>query len=389
MVREKLNFYPQKNGSVISQLWHGSKLVKDIPDKLLTPMARLTATRHFYVDEVAQMKNGSLFLPKRWLLDASRELYAEGYAVTRTNTGLHVHDNVPRIEHKLSLFHLTYPELLVYDNVKNHTFCDKSSHYQDTMPSPIRTKSQGRPVYACPGILFIDDMSGNVSKQWNKHYSVYFSNGALPYEEIEKEYNTHFVCTSQTADPLEMMDAVCEMAQKNREAGGIRSYDSLFHEEVMVLWYLCIIACDNPMGADLCSHAGSGTNFYCRKCYVGGKGDQKFSDEGFKERFDAGDNRKPEDSLRHIFHQLVVATEKRSTTRVENTFRASGIKDKAGYSVAEEILELGQTLRTEAKGKKSLSQCDDDQIRLRLVKQIAEKGNALVNPLLHKAPGTY
>ncbi|KAG9101962.1 hypothetical protein FS749_001011 [Ceratobasidium sp. UAMH 11750] len=40
----------------------------------------------------------------------------------------------------------------------------------------LREKAQGRPVYSIPFVLFVDDVSGNVSKQWNKHWCCYLSN---------------------------------------------------------------------------------------------------------------------------------------------------------------------------------------------------------------------
>ena len=76
------------------------------------------------------------------------------------------------------------------------------------MPHPLREISQGRPVYSIPLIIFIDDVSGNVSKQWNKHYSCYVSNGALPRELQELEANVRFVSTSTNASPLEMMKGI-------------------------------------------------------------------------------------------------------------------------------------------------------------------------------------
>ena len=34
-------------------------------------------------------------------------------------------------------------------------------------------------VLTVPLIIFMDDVSGNVSKQWNKHHVVYMSNAAM------------------------------------------------------------------------------------------------------------------------------------------------------------------------------------------------------------------
>jgi hypothetical protein len=43
-------------------------------------------------------------------------------------------------------------------------------------------------VYAILLIIFMDDVSGNMSKQWNKHHAIYMSNANLLREMIEKEF---------------------------------------------------------------------------------------------------------------------------------------------------------------------------------------------------------
>jgi hypothetical protein len=80
------------------------------------------------------------------------------------------------------------------------------------MPHPLREQADGRPVYVIPLILFEDDMSGNVSKQWNKHYSIYSSNASLPRHLIDQEFFTRFIATSNLAHPLEMMSGVVDSA---------------------------------------------------------------------------------------------------------------------------------------------------------------------------------
>lgn len=56
--------------------------------------------------------------------------------------------------------------------------------------------------------MYCDDTSGNMSKKWNEHNSFLFTLAGLPREHMAKEYNIHFLCTSNLAPPLEMMDGV-------------------------------------------------------------------------------------------------------------------------------------------------------------------------------------
>ncbi|KAJ7707192.1 hypothetical protein B0H14DRAFT_2415522, partial [Mycena olivaceomarginata] len=58
-----------------------------------------------------------------------------------------------------------------------------------------------------------DDTSGNVSKQWNEPNSFLMTPAGLLQEEAQKEYNIHFLCTSNLARPLEMLDGIIDQLQ--------------------------------------------------------------------------------------------------------------------------------------------------------------------------------
>ena len=83
-----------------------------------------------------------------------------------------------------------------------------SQSYAKQMPNPLRETAGDRLVYSVPIIVFIDDVSGNKSKQWNKHFSCYMSNGALPREKLDQEFHVRFVATSPNVSPLEIMQGV-------------------------------------------------------------------------------------------------------------------------------------------------------------------------------------
>ncbi|KAF8985624.1 hypothetical protein BDQ17DRAFT_1260081, partial [Cyathus striatus] len=58
--------------------------------------------------------------------------------------------------------------------------------------------------------LYCDDTSGNTSKHWNKHNSFLFTAAGLSHDQVHLEYHVHFLCTSNTAPPLEMLDGIAE-----------------------------------------------------------------------------------------------------------------------------------------------------------------------------------
>ena len=59
-------------------------------------------------------------------------------------------------------------------------------------------------------IIFMDNVSGNISKQWNKHYVIYMSNASLPREMLDQEFNVRFVTSSPHPSPMELMHAMKE-----------------------------------------------------------------------------------------------------------------------------------------------------------------------------------
>lgn len=78
------------------------------------------------------------------------------------------------------------------------------------MPNPDCAIADGLEWECPPLIIFVDDVSGNSTKQWNVHYSCYMSHGGLPRTDIEKERNIQFVATSPHASPMEIVQAVCD-----------------------------------------------------------------------------------------------------------------------------------------------------------------------------------
>jgi hypothetical protein len=71
-----------------------------------------------------------------------------------------------------------------------------------------RVITGGAHVYSFPIWLYCNDVSGNQSKRRNKHYSFLFTAAGLPHALFQHEYNIHFLCTSNLAALLEMMDGI-------------------------------------------------------------------------------------------------------------------------------------------------------------------------------------
>lgn len=153
------------------------------------------------------------------------------------------------------------------------------------MPNPLRIKARGRMVFAVPLIIFMDDVSGNISKQWNKHFVIYMSNALLPREMLDKQACVRFVSSSPHASPMELMGGLEDLISSAYEMG-INAFDCKTKEEVMLVPYILFFDGDNPMQAEMCSQGGLGCNRFCRTCIVGGNKKFKMSDIGYNSLFE-------------------------------------------------------------------------------------------------------
>jgi len=66
---------------VISEVYHAQKWRKDVDRCTLSPMYD-AGDRHYYIDEVAQLKSGEFVIPVRWLEDDKGEVFMDAYSVT-------------------------------------------------------------------------------------------------------------------------------------------------------------------------------------------------------------------------------------------------------------------------------------------------------------------
>lgn len=84
LVRDSIHIYPEVTKAV-SESWQAGKYVDEVDLSDLTPMWadwKCAKHRHFYVNELSQLKDASFFVPIRWVIFEKVE-HAEGYRVTR------------------------------------------------------------------------------------------------------------------------------------------------------------------------------------------------------------------------------------------------------------------------------------------------------------------
>ncbi|KAJ3738165.1 hypothetical protein EV360DRAFT_77074, partial [Lentinula raphanica] len=285
-IRPKLHFYPEDSGTHLSQARQAQRWLDEAPDNLLTPMARINS-RDFYIYEPSMLFDGTCCIPVRWF-SRSNILYARCWRMEPlisdedTSSGWSVIKSefeVPADRFLKNFVELRndagplygLPDLsqllaVIDPNHQNH---DLWTYTNSAEGNRWRKVAAGHRVVSFPIWMYCDDTSGNVSKKWNEHNSILFTAAGLPHDESSKEYNVHFLCTSNLAPPLEMLDGVIDQLEVAQEEG-IWAWDCETKEPILVIpWVLALLG-DNPMQSEFAGHIGLRGKYFCRVCWVKG-----------------------------------------------------------------------------------------------------------------------
>jgi hypothetical protein len=174
------------------------------------------------------------------------------------------------------------------------------------MPNPDCALAEGDPLYVSLIDIFGNDVSGNHSKSWNKHWNAYITHRNLPWQMLHQQFHIHFVSTSTHASIPEQFHGIKEVIEfvlifyillhSHAMLTGFWSFRSTHHDPVKVRHatsgkQMCFkIYCncgpgDNPAQSELSGHIGMKGNFFCWKCHVGGTQKSKETNEGFHSLF--------------------------------------------------------------------------------------------------------
>jgi hypothetical protein len=82
-VRSKLEFYPHDGAGRSAEFWHGDKFFDPKSHLQLTPMT-VSGNTMYYVDEICQLADGSLFIPDMFLRRGG-DLWARGHQLIPSN----------------------------------------------------------------------------------------------------------------------------------------------------------------------------------------------------------------------------------------------------------------------------------------------------------------
>ncbi|KAJ3859493.1 hypothetical protein EV359DRAFT_68107 [Lentinula novae-zelandiae] len=248
-VVKHMNYYPEEVEGPISEVWQAKHHMKYHPSKH-TPMLS-SAGKQFYIDEVARLSDNCLVIPKRWLKQ-------KGIICADAHSVMIGHDGKWEIQAEIisvssELFKYTYLDIEpAMEGVDWKECLDPIS--VPKMPNPDRKLvPDGYDLYDVFIPLWADDVSGNKSKQYNKHINMYTVSSNLPGRLLHQEYFVQFVSTSPNATSPEQFSAIKDMI---KQMCGARLH-------------VPSLPADNPQQAEEACHAGGNSNLLCRKCNLG------------------------------------------------------------------------------------------------------------------------
>ncbi|KAJ4477736.1 hypothetical protein C8J55DRAFT_430734, partial [Lentinula edodes] len=312
-IRPHIRHYPEESGQHVEHAWQ-AEAWKTLDSDLASPMVRV-GDQDFYVHELTKLNDGTLVMPFRWFtrsqglpggpeqeffgLAWSVEVYPTpdggGYVVHQHQTiqfpasrllssfpylvETHDLDGIPNpcnilgtfITSNFSDIYLTKMYLYVYTSSHDHEIQPWSlTSAEHNFANRWRVLAKGHEVLNFSMWLYCDDTSGNVSKKWNKHNSFLFTAAGLPQEYGHQESNVHFLCTSNLAPPLEMLDGITTQLEQG-QSEGIWVWD--IQRKAMVLTIPAVLAMlgDNPMQSEFACHVGLAGKYFCRCCFVKGR----------------------------------------------------------------------------------------------------------------------
>ncbi|KAJ7239995.1 hypothetical protein B0H12DRAFT_1204154 [Mycena haematopus] len=325
-----LHFYPEIPDGPVSEAWHAQKWRRDIDRDTLTPMI-VDGHRHFYVDELARRRDGSLVIPLCWVIYKG-EMHADA------------------------------------------VMSSLAAEYPSKMPNPLRELANGRPLYTSFVDLFFDDVSGNRSKSWNKHYNCYCTHRNLPRRILQQEFHTHFITTSPHASSSEQFEGIKSHIESTHTVP-ISVYDQSTQQEAAVHVFVNTGPSDNPMGSEMTGHIGAKGNYFCRKCKVGGCGEHKRTDAGFHSMLEEGAPRSAAETLEELHKQVELAC-LGVKAAVETRQTETGVKDAYTNYWINDLLQRSREL------KKSNPTLESADIVKQLRDWVVANESTIYNPFL-------
>ncbi|KAJ7780397.1 hypothetical protein B0H14DRAFT_3095767 [Mycena olivaceomarginata] len=314
---------PEETAGPITEVWQAERWKEYKPSELTPMYAR--GLRQFYIEELAALRDDSYVIPLAWIVRGG-VLCADCLDVTPAPTGWTIGADIRSV---LAMeFNSNYDDIIqrVGDNIK-----------WAEMPNPLRKLAKGDDLYVVMVPIWADDVSGNKSKQYNKHINMYLANSNLPGRLLQQEYFVRFFSAIKEQIVATHTEPIpCYNAETKRNCRVILRAPSL--------------PADNPQQSEEASHMGGNANCGCRRCKAGGP------------------HEKPSRTNRLAMYGVEAPI-----TRLQT---ATGVKDKVAQYWIDILLQKSREMKSNSPGRTA------DSIKEELETWLSEQPGDKVNPLL-------
>ncbi|KAJ3002188.1 hypothetical protein NUW54_g5983 [Trametes sanguinea] len=371
--RRAMHVYPVIPDGPISEVIHTVRWHEGIDRSTLSPMYD-ARDKHYYIDELCQLVNGDFVIPQRWVI-YRKSVHAEVFRLTSDSEGKILVDKTCA-----DLVPVKSLWKNLYDLMSEHGLPELGGAYityEDavyTTQNPLREVAEGDPLYSSYVNHFADDVSGNRSKSWNKHYNAYITHANLPRRFLQQEAHIHFVSTSPHASATEQFYHFKQVIESTH-THPVKVFDPLTRSQARFRIFVHAEPSDNPMQSEISGHIRGNGNLFCRKCKAGGTTAEKESNDGFHALFEPGDPRSKE----HILTELRAQVEK-ACLGVEKAVKerqtTHGVKDAYTQHFIDALIQRARTLKKDNPGR------TDTDIQKELLTWVDENANDIYNPFL-------
>ncbi|KAJ7729682.1 hypothetical protein DFH07DRAFT_994762, partial [Mycena maculata] len=370
LVAPHMHFYPEETDGPISETYQAERW-KEYEASQLTPMFS-KGFKRFWIEELAQLADGRYVIPHTWIV-RNGVLTSDVTIVTRTSEGRWSHDASREETIKAEQLELDYTDLIAEFGEVFHWV---NNSQVPPMPNKMRELvDDDEDLFVIMVSPWADDVSGNRSKQYNKHMNMYTSNGCLPGRLLQQEFHVHYVSSSPHASSAEQFSTFRDHV-KSTETRPVKAYNAATKRNCRFILRTPGLPADNPQQSEEASHMGSNANFPCRKCHWGGTKIEKEADGMYHECHFAGVARNAEEIRENLQKQLQLAV-LGEPKPIEEFQRATGTKDKITQYWIDILLAKAKELRA-ADPRRQPNEIADE-LRAWLEEQPGDKMNPLLD----------
>ena len=315
-VRPHLHFYPKDAGTSFSEYWHRRHWHDDTDPAVITLMEVINGV-HFFVYGPCLLGDCCAGMPHGWFIH-SNSILAHTWplhlvrSVDKTGWVVEEYTTIIILENEFFILFSTWDSSHFASGLPSAGYifgmC-KSLHLSSTQMTCIGSILQpdgGVVLWSCTlpiagnrwcvlarGAhlfsfliwLYFDDISGNQSKKWNKHFDFVFSGWPPTHalsERIQRPFPFHIQTRLTTRndgphimEQLEYVLLSCSSDNKLAYSylrtawdGGIWAWDYVLQACVPMIPFVAVLLDDNPMQSEFACHISQAGKFFCRICDV-------------------------------------------------------------------------------------------------------------------------